>query len=300
MARTKQISEQEATAIFKTKCKQFAPFRILYRGLSHSFDYGFIDPSKSNSIMTENDSYYSFLVDWFWKKFPKRAKSVICTPDRSVASNFGNNIYIVIPFDNSTFGITPSQDFWNGFKYVSKNLGLRDMLAFDKMLGELIGKPVAPRPLFFKLLTNITPTMNDKEKLKGILAKVKGKQLKYEKFLEYIYKSKKDFKTTLMDLLDPSKNGFDLKRYNTIHALLFKSDKELWTNDKCLLINERVFVDFINADYNNQIQTDQNRRTNSNNLIAQRRVDKVKKDGIMDKYTALRVKQTENNINSSK
>jgi len=286
--RTQPISEEQVRGLLKTNCKQFKPTKLIYRGLKTPFEYGMVDPKKGSSIYTESESYYSFLVDWFWKKYPKRGQSVIGSLDRKYASNFGSNVYIVVPFDNAHFGVAPDNDFWNGFKYVNRTLKIPDMLEFDRLIGDLIGKPKSNRRQFFDLLNKVADKLNDKDKVKEVLEKIKGKHFRYESFLEYILNSKDDFKTSLQNLFDPERNGFKQDRYNNLAPRIFRSNYEVWTDSKCLLINENVFNKVVTADITEAMELDTTRRKNANDMIAKRRLANVDRDN-MDAYTKQRV-----------
>jgi hypothetical protein len=271
---------------------------MIFRGLKDRFDYGFIDPKKGRTIYTESTSYYSFLVDWFWKKFPSREKAVIGTPDKKIASNFGSNLYALIPYDDAHFGVCPDDDFWNAFPYLFKNLGISDMLEFDNVLGDLMGKKGLTRPKFFPLLKETAKKWDDKEKLKqGIEKAPKG--FKYKDWMQYFYDSKQGFIETLKDLLDPQKNGFIQDRYRNLNPRIFRTDHELWTNSKCLLIHESKLNDFFNMDLQEQMLKDTQRREKSNKLIGERRLKNVEnhfKDKPMDEYTKQRIQQTKQGL----
>jgi hypothetical protein len=296
-SRTKQISEQEIRSLLATNCKQFKPHKIIYRGLKDRFDYGFIDPKKGNTIYTESTSYYSFLVDWAWKKHPKREKSVIGTPDKRVASEFGDNVYALIPYDNAHFGVCPTQDFWNSFQYLFKETGLTDMLEFDRVLGNIINKHGATRPLFFRLLKDVATKWDDKEKVRaGINSAPKG--FKYLPFMKYVADNPIDkFSDILKDLLDPKKNNIKEDRYQNLNPRIFRTDHELWTSSKCLLIHETKLNEFFNLELQEQMLVDINRRKKANKMIGERRVEKVMKEEARkeksDEYTQQRIKQSQ-------
>lgn len=275
--RTKELNEDHFRSLFNANCRQFKPQKILYRGISRYFEYGVIDPKNAGAIYTEDDSYYSFLVDNYWDNYPNRDKSVICTASRAVSKNYGDNSYIVIPFDRATFGVTPSSDFWNGFRYLSKEIGVTDMLQFDRMLGDLVGKRKLNKHKFFEMMKKISPLIDNKEKLADMLEKIKGKNFSYEKFLKYMYEHKKPFRDALEELFDPKKNGFRVGKYASLPLSLFRTDYEFWTDSKCLLIHENVFSKFMNIELSEMEQQDIARRQNANNIIGKRRLEDFKK-----------------------
>ena len=97
-------------------CTEFLNNPILItRGIDTFHDYFVGDPTevKRKSIGTKN--FYTLIMDNHpnWKGFPKRSKSFICTLGKTHMG--GTSDYIVIPEDNSIFGVCPSSDIYLSF-----------------------------------------------------------------------------------------------------------------------------------------------------------------------------------------
>ena len=237
--RSKSITEDEAISLLNKHCRQamnnFFVGHPIYRGLKNNNYYLWIDPSDFERKSANTKNYYTLLIDNspYWKDYPKRSKSIICTMDNNTAIEYGHD-YIVFPYDGAKIGICPQEDFWFGFD--NKTIK-EDLNSFNENLKKL-----------FKI--NNIP-LNDKS-YKGIVKSFKEFDKKYKlqtlyfdeidrfvttHFIEWF----KDYNGNLLDhlnkLFDPKKNGFKLQ---TVNKPIQCSYCEVWTDSKSILIDAKT------------------------------------------------------------
>lgn len=137
------LENDEAINIIKDKCSDWNYNDLpIYRGTDLSFDYILINPSeRTRKSANARFNIYTTLIDNspYWKEYPKRSKSLICTLDKNKAINYGYN-YRVIPFDNSKWGICENSDIWFSFENIKKiaNDSSYDMNQFNFKIFDLI------------------------------------------------------------------------------------------------------------------------------------------------------------------
>lgn len=71
--------------------------------------------SLQSSRKSDNTyNYYTELIDTLpaFKDFPKRSRSLICTPSKTKAKPYGK-LYKIFPFDGAKIGICPHKDIWD-------------------------------------------------------------------------------------------------------------------------------------------------------------------------------------------
>jgi len=137
--RSKVITSDEAVDIIKKKCSTAYKAYIrdkstqIFRGMSGSGNYKFVDPSKHIRKSAHTKNYYTLLIDNLpaWKNYPKRSKSIVCTTNLATANIYGI-VYIVFPFNGSKIGVCKGNDIWYSFKKV------KDMYNFNIDLYEYV------------------------------------------------------------------------------------------------------------------------------------------------------------------
>jgi hypothetical protein len=104
----------------------------IYRGISGAPDIFIYDPKTRTRKSLKIPNYYTLLIDNspYWKKYPKRSKSVICTTDSDSSSYFGAR-YIVIPLEDKKWGVCPKHDIWACFS------GLIDLGTYHEAVNDL-------------------------------------------------------------------------------------------------------------------------------------------------------------------
>lgn len=121
------ISQEEMIALTNKNVSDSSKFDI-YRG-SYYWDNNksyIIDTSKTTRKSANTYNYYTIVIDKILgeKGYPLRSKSIICSNNKEVSSNFGT-LKVIIPFDDALIGIVPEEDIW----YV--NLSEVDRVTFE-------------------------------------------------------------------------------------------------------------------------------------------------------------------------
>jgi hypothetical protein len=109
---TTKLTETEFLSELKN-CDSVGPntYQKIFRSVNLKAEYYFID----NSIIERKSAYvgnhYTLIINnsYMWSDFPKR--QLICSFNR--ATDFADNIYVIIPYKNSKWGIVPESDIQN-------------------------------------------------------------------------------------------------------------------------------------------------------------------------------------------
>ena len=237
--RSKEISFDEAVKIASKHCKKaISSSTPIYRGINDNniYQYSFIDPKKYTRRSVETQNIYTYIIDNSpaWKEYPKRSKSIICTTKRTEATTYGF-IYLVFPFDGSKIGVSPEADIWYAFKEINKKDG--SLLSFNDrimMIFDELGLTFYDGT-YEKFLNSMKILQDNIHRSKLVRFSVLQN-----------YKSG-DIIKFIEDILDPKKNGFQLKTIGD--ALPF--DKEVWTDGKSVIVHEDNVDNFIETVKNN-------------------------------------------------
>jgi len=110
-------SSDEAVKILKNNCKDSLKLvksrDTLFRGTTDRGAFLVIDPSTGVRKSTNTKNYYTILMDNspYFREYPARSKSLICTTDEFYARDYGT-MYALVPFDGQKIGICPYSDIW--------------------------------------------------------------------------------------------------------------------------------------------------------------------------------------------
>jgi hypothetical protein len=187
----------------------------------------------------------------YWKKYPKRSKSIVCTNDENVAQIYGN-VYVVIPLDkNAKFGICPEIDIWSSFSFAGHSLN--DFNSFIYSCTQLTDTDNIPGKIHdMRDVRMILKIFYDKRKdiLNIPLYTRIWNSYSYDitnlfkKLLSLDYTSYKDFEKHIFDMMDPKVNDFMLIDFYTNYNKLSQTAIEVWTDSDCVLIKWHEFEEF--------------------------------------------------------
>jgi hypothetical protein len=195
-------------------------------------DILFIKPSSFERISANATSnYYTLLIDnsKYWKEYPKRSKSIMCTINWENAKSYiafqtMDEPYQVIPKLNAKIAVCPRGDFWwsfiNGIEIMQNNLDKwyigRSLDAFNDCLRTQL------------ILSN----ENSFASLK------KAIDTKYKLSYEEMQNIKKYNCSTLYEFIDyclnPELNGFKLMNYDDSFQIV--GNNEVWTDSDSLMV----------------------------------------------------------------
>jgi len=229
--RGKAISLEEAANLLKKNCKNAVKYaktnnNQIYRGVYANPSFRYIDPKKEKPRRSANTmNYYTLLVDnsKYWKSFPKRSQSLICSTSEERVYGYGNP-YQVFPYDGAKIGVAPKADFWISFD----DAGI--LSSFNQKIEMMMRHyNVNIRDKSFKDIVNSFKIFDIFAKDKGI-PEVKEHLVDYGADWMKYYTG--DLLQTINNLLEPSTNDFELK---TIGDKLPK-EREVWTDSKSIMV----------------------------------------------------------------
>jgi len=135
-SRSKSMRMDDAINAIKTHCKQsvkkYKQGIRIYRGIDVYEQFLFVDPLKYERVSANTSNYYTVINDNspYWKKYPKRSRSIICGSDWDISTVYGT-VYHVFPYDNAKIGICSQSDYWDSFPKV-RYYNMSDMSAFNE------------------------------------------------------------------------------------------------------------------------------------------------------------------------
>lgn len=249
------ISEEEFLTILKENCKQWInnPFPIV-RAINSREKFLHVDPKarKRRSLSAETTGNYNVLLlsDLpSWKGYPRRDEALIALigeVDTHFLRNFGESVYLVIPYDNAKFGVAPANDIW--MTRIGSTSGIQISDNFLRSLSRF-GLPDTSIEDFVKKATEI---INNKERVLSdeasflfeILRLVdKHKVYTEEEVLDSLIKS-----ISPDNLYGSNNKTYELVRYNELKNVEVGYGCEVWTDSKCLLVKIGIVDDYIDDD----------------------------------------------------
>lgn len=246
--RSKDIKKEEFERLLTTRYRHSAESFInnkngaIFRGIfDANFRYALTNPlsgAPRTSANTTNE--YTLFVDNHpsWKQYPKRSRSIIASSDIDATENFGNP-YIVFPMNGTKIGMCSSSDFWGSFDYMEKTINFYAMDDFNNSLAPMLSWVTGNRRNT-KNWATMSKAMSEFDKNLD--------RLGWDTTFEDIYGSNRNWRNerdkwkyawkgslmaTIADVLDPSKNDFELKTAGNT----FDPDVELWIGGPSLLIS---------------------------------------------------------------
>lgn len=253
-SRTSELSEQEFFKILKDNCKEFIKNPKLLQRDKKSMDseYSYINPKNferdplmdnSGNSAGVSSKHHTLLMDNLpsWSKFPKRSKSIIGSVNINESTCFGNYTYIVIPFDNAQFALTPGSDLWDCHADLHNNYSeYNEEYTFDNVFSEAFKSAKISDNSYSEMIKDLqnlySKWLEDKDyyingerriplKIRVIFSNMKDDnindvEMALNKYLDY-----KNF-TNSKD------NRFEIVNYNQLSNYEFR---EFWTESECLL-----------------------------------------------------------------
>lgn len=237
--------------LYKQNCTHHNAKQIkLYRGIERDEDFLLIDPTKYKRDTVTGISVINYIVDnsKYWNDYPNRRDSIFVMPNKNKAELFVNegNIYWVIPYDNYNFGVCPKNKYMEiSFKFLQNKI-FRDSTNFWKNIQNIF-KQILNINLNFSTYQNTEQSISTMQQNITIdfINNLKNNTLNknidlYITFFENYLKSQTTLMSYLEILYDPKMNGFNNTNNLDELSYLKDTDTELWTNNKCLLVNSEI------------------------------------------------------------
>ena len=206
--RSKNLDIDKAIKIAADNCKDILkiyksePGKHFYRGTSGGA-YKLTDPgtAPTERISAYADyNYYTILINNLpaWKDYPKRA--IVGSTGFNKAMFYGNNLYIMLPFDGSKIAICPSMDIFGSFSVGGANYFNTFLHNLTKSYLNRVGKNI-PYKRLEKFLKSIDKTeyykfcktshSNIQYTIRDIWDKSSAKTL-FDLFNDYCFNPKKE------------------------------------------------------------------------------------------------------------
>ncbi len=240
--RSEGIDLEKAIEFFRTNCSQYNPnLKTIYRGVrKFGRNYSIVKPSDSKRPAGFSDTTYLNFIDGspYWKDYPKRRESIICTTHKSVAYEYGT-AYVVIPTNNAKIAVAPEEDFQECFDKFHSYFGepiyrLDEMLPHDSKLRE------SGEGYSFEQIKQIFEA--------GEFNEIPF-SFKYRQYMEKENLSGLDVFNEMLEWSTPDGNDFMKYIYNgktKMPILNDDTEPEVWTDADCLLIRHDHYYNFIN------------------------------------------------------
>ena len=238
--RSEAMSHEETIDIISKHCQKALKGTPVYRGINISRSYMFVDPKKAEPRVSANTTnYYTYINDNspYWKQYPKRSQSIICTTSQTQPINYGYT-YRVFPYDGAKIGVCPKRDYWFSFYQAlgddymldEFNDHLVDMMNRSNVYGfnDDSYKKIVDGFKTFDMFMKDDP--NKLTILKSRYNILSGYDPDKITFLEHIQK-----------LLSPKKNKFQLKKIGD----KLPDNKEVWTDSKSMLVDIKIINDVL-------------------------------------------------------
>jgi len=251
----KLSTPEESVDFVLEKCKEFLEYPcLIQRGIY--MDGGATNPNIFHSLPAlrysrDNKNYYNLIMDHSpeWKGFPKRMKSFMCGRNVSL----GSDVYIVIPVDGSKWGVAPTSDIFQAFRTQTEELfgkpwDIDTVLKDLEYYSDYFGIPISDTNFtqFKKDIKLIGEKIIKNSEYDDPLERINTNRLQcyamYEKIVEGV-----DFFDLLLELIDPTYNGFKLLDWKGIYEEFGNPDlphektrveHEVWTDSECLFVKK--------------------------------------------------------------
>lgn len=232
--------------------------RIFFKGIISSSpisDFLYFENSnysRESKTLKEHGNFYNMLINELpsWQNLPLRNNSIIFTNDFSVARAFAiprpsegkefAKLFAVIPKKGSKLVVSSESDLWYSFSPFFRSIGINK---------------------YTYTLTDFNATLKDLasyfdeqdfdmslENFNQLILEIKNRKVdtcKMSLHTKIIYDGIVDSSVDFLDLLDknfsPEFNNFHC--VNIEDSTVIKSNRELWTNEECILVNFDKFND---------------------------------------------------------
>ena len=226
------ISLEDALELIKTKCNDTNMKNPLVRGMRGTNDAYIFEGQKGNRRSITRTNFNTVILDEIIKelnpKYPLRSSSVICTTMEDIDSTerFGDNIYVIFPYDDTIIGyLTKSMDL-NYTKFNANN-----KTHSNAMLRAYIHKLDIDDTSFPKIVKDIEKVLSPKYETDDDRAL---------KFMVDVFGDDTKIEQKLRDIYDPSNIGYAFGNMKEVQS---KLDGECWIGGKCIAIHYDVWKD---------------------------------------------------------
>jgi len=239
---------------------------VLYRSMSDSLKHGasIIDSAGTQRYSVATNNIYQMMMDASpaLADFPSRTRSIICSTNTKSLSLYGQNAYIILPFDNTPLAVSRTSDFISQEIHALDNIGLDIFsMGIGFILSDLGIKPDAKTKYIDikKLDKQLEDASITEEQWNDISKNHKG-EIANIIFLTIrkLYKKNKSnvFKTLAAQIMTP--NSLDLSLVRAGAIIPDNKGKEVWFEGKALALTPLTFINIVKEleDMGNEISPD--------------------------------------------
>jgi len=265
------VSIEEANKILSEDCSAYQKQQLTYHLIDRTElqgkegDFFVYDPLQADRPY--NKLYNVIIMDKSegWSDYPKRKNAIVCYPNKDKITDDGVT-FVVVPFDRTRLGVAPKETLDDSFNNVSINLGMKFEYfnrSFNIVLN-VFNNPEGTYEPDTKKLTLTNEKFYDhsyaeakqamqradekmqsdegKQVVAGILAEPYNKETEANviSILEYLQAKGTTLEEMINTLFDPSENSFKHMPFKNFVVGELK-DKELWFNNKALLVRESEY-----------------------------------------------------------
>jgi len=233
----------------------------IYRGLSglnHFDDMGDafpimkVEPNKHQRYAAYTSNYYIAMMDGskYWKEYPKRSQSIICTSHFNKAAGYGA-VYRVIPLkENSKVAVCPSDDIFFSWNYLFKHLkelgfhfDRKYIRYLNTIIEEIIGTENIPeqenisKELISSHMREFIEYLDELDEYewdewenyeRNLISGFAKKYINGEVKINDLYEE-------IEYRMNPKDNGFSLIEYGKDTNI--NEETEVWTDVECMLVH---------------------------------------------------------------
>lgn len=158
----------------------------------------------------------------YFKDYPKRSRSLICTTSKEVAGSYAKDrgIYVIFPLNGARIGLCPDGDIWQT-PIDMEEFGplFYNCSAFYRLPSALksIGLPET-----YKGMLDVVNAPDYQENLDSVNVRIPAQQILPK----------------IMEAMSPEKTGFKL--YTIEEYRLVLDDRELWTDSPVVAVDYKV------------------------------------------------------------
>lgn len=237
------VSSQKAKELLDRYCKDAyeSRFTPIVRGMSAMLNgFGIIQGDKGHRKSANTSNEYTLILDHTLgsKGYPLRSKSIICGnyKNKHYASEYGDKLFAIIPFDDVAIGVVPHYDIW---------LVRTTLFGCNDSLENLNEKIV-------RTIKGIIPDYDIKnfndltEKFYSVIVKLK-KERDYNNTMFEVFKKAKSVKS-LQDVVNEferaySEDALKMKLATTKEHHVYNDGREheLWIGGPCVAIEAQLY-----------------------------------------------------------
>lgn len=234
------MSLEETVKFVADNCKEFIERPILIHRTMGTAKANFFWSEPIRRVSRDCPNWYTLMMDNSkeWEGYPERGKSFICTLGDN--ESLGAYYYIVIPNDNSKWGLANVDDIYSCF-YNYLGSGPDDFFEFLNYYSNELGLGGISDESYPEMIKDINKLEEN----------ITGNNLEKSHFVIQNFIKVNDYHNLVRKIktaMEPEKNGFTLKKYTELKQS--QIHRECWTNSPCVFIKwgarGQNFENFIN------------------------------------------------------